>query len=178
MSFGFTAAEIGVGIAAVGAAVSVYSAVSTANAQKAAADYQAQVNQNNEKIAADNANMATSQGNQQLQAEQEQAAQQQGMIRAVMGASGVDINSGSALRTQQGVAQVNSLNEATITSNAARSAWNYTNQGADYSAQSNLEILKGENSQTAGYLSGLSSLIGSAGQTYKNYNNNAQVGAT
>lgn len=151
-------------VTAIGTAVSSYSAVSNANAQKAAAEYNSEVQQNNAAIASMNANSAIQQGNQQLQAAQEQAAQHQGMIRAVMGAGGIDLNSGSALRNQEGVAEVDQLNEATIVNNAARSAWNYRNQGADYSAQANLDTMQASQSETSGLLSGFGSLLSGAGQ--------------
>lgn len=167
MTFGFTATEIGVAalaISAVSAGVGAYGSIQAANAQKAAADYQAQVTANNAEIANMNANAATEAGNTQLQAAQEQAAQHQGMIRAVMGAGGVDLNSGSALRNQEGEAEIDQLNQATITSNAARSAWNFRNQGQDLTAQSQLETMQGEQAQSAGYIKGFSTLLSGAGQ--------------
>lgn len=179
MSFGFSAAaiaEAGLAVAAVGTAVSTYGAISSANAQRQAAEYQAQVAANNATIANYNANAATSEGDQQLQAAQEQAAQHQGMIRAVMGAGGIDLNSGSALRSQVGVAEVDQLNEATITSNTARSAWNYKNQGADYSAQSNLDEMQASNAAMAGYMSGFSTLLSGAGSFAKTYSGDLQSG--
>jgi hypothetical protein len=169
MSFGITAAEAGLAIAAVGAAVSGYSAIQNSEAQAAAAKYQAQVASNNQQIASMNANQAVEQGNQQLQAEQQQAAQRQGTIRAVMGASGIDLNSGSALRDQQGVAEVDTLNEQTITSNAARSAWNYKNQGADYGATAALGEMQAQSAQSAGLMSGFSSLLSGAGSFASGY---------
>lgn len=147
-----------------------YSAIQSGQAQSAAANYQAQVAANNAKIAAYNASDAIAKGNTQVQAAQEQAAQHQGMIRAVMGAGGVDLNSGSALRNQQGVAQVDQLNEATITSNAARSAWNFRNQGADYTAQANLDRMQASQANTAGLMGGFSSLLSGAGTFANQYN--------
>lgn len=166
----------GLVVAGIGAAVSAYGAVQSAEAQKTAAQYQAQVASNNATIASYNASAAIQTGNTQLQAAQEQASQHQGMIRAVMGAGGIDLNSGSALRNQQGVAEVDTLNEQTITSNAARSAWNYENQGADYSATANLETMQGEQAQTAGLMSGFSSLISGAGSFATNYSKDQQSG--
>jgi hypothetical protein len=167
MTFGFSAAaiaEAGLAVAAVGAATTAYGAIQSGAAQRTAAAYQAQVTQNQAEIASMNANAAVETGNTQLQAAQEQAAQHQGMIRAVMGAGGVDLNSGSALRNQQGEAEIDQLNEATITSNAARSAWNFRNQGTDLTAQAGLETMQGEQAQSAGYMSGFSSLLSGAGQ--------------
>jgi hypothetical protein len=162
-------AAAGLAITAVSAAVGAYSAISSANSQAAAAAYQAQVAQNNAQIAAMNANDAIKTGNTQLQAQQERSAQQMGMVRAAIGASGVEMDSGSALREQQGLAEVNQLNEATIVSNAARSAWNYRNQGADFTAQAGLDQLKGQQAQAAGIVGGFSSLLSGAGQFSSQY---------
>ena len=157
-------------VSAIGTGVAVYSSIQSGEAQSAAANYQAQVAANNAKIAEMNANAATATGNTQLQAAQEQAAQHQGMIRAVMGAGGVDLNSGSALRTQQGMAEVDQLNQATIVSNAARSAWNYRNQGADYTANSNLLQMQSSQASTAAIMGGFSSMLSGAGMFANQYN--------
>lgn len=159
----------GVVVAAIGVGVGTYSSIQAGQAQKSAAAYQAQVAANNATIAGMNANAVISEGNQKLQAAQEQAAQHQGMIRAAFGASGVDLDSGSALRDQQGVAEIDSLNQATITSNAARSAWNFRNQGSDFTASAALDAQKGSDAATAGYMSGFSTLISGAGTTASNY---------
>lgn len=155
-------AAAGLAVAAIGTVIGGYSAVQSGQAQKTAANYQAQVAANNATIAGMNANSAISEGNQKLQAAQEQASQHQGMIRAAFGAGGIDLDSGSAVRDQQGVAEVDSLNEQTITSNAARSAWNFRNQGGDFSASAALDAEKGNDASTAGYLSGFSSLLSGA----------------
>ncbi|MGN6580169.1 MAG: virion core protein, T7 gp14 family [Bordetella sp.] len=154
---------------AIGAGVSAYSAISQGNAQAAAADYNAKIAQNNTAIAQMNANSSIQQGNQQLQAAQEQAAQRQGAIRAVMGSGGIDLNSGSSLRDQEGVAEVDQLNQATIVNNAARSAWNYKNQGADYSATANLDTAQAQQAEMGGMLSGFGSAIAGAGQFGSNW---------
>lgn len=158
MSMGMVAA----GAAVLGAAVTAYSVHSSSEAQAAASQYQAQVAANNAVIAGYNAKAAITAGDQQVQAAQEQAAQHQGMIRAVMGAGDIDLNSGSALRNQVGVAQVDKTNQAAIMSNAARTAWNYQQAGAGYTATSGLAIAQGNQAQTAGNISSLSSLIGGA----------------
>lgn len=170
-------AAIPLAITAIATAVSTYSAVSSANAQAEAASYQAQVAANNAKIAGYNANAAVDSGNQQLQAAREQASQRQGMIRAVMGAGGIDLNSGSALRTQEGVAEVDQLNQATILSNAARSAWNYRNQGSDFTAQSQLDTMRSSQAETAGLMGGFSTMLSGAG-TFANQWNKFYPSAT
>lgn len=167
---GVAAVPIAIAATVASTAVGAYSAVANAQAQSEAANYQAQVAANNAKIAAFNANSAIDSGNQQLQAAREQAAQRQGMIRAVMGAGGIDLNSGSALRNQQGVAEVDQLNQATITSNAARSAWNFRNQGADYTAQGQLDSMRASQAETAGLMGGFSTLLSGAGTFANQWN--------
>lgn len=162
-------AAAGLVVTAVAAAASTYSAVSSANAQKAAAAYQAQVASNNAQIANYNANSAIAEGNQKLQAAEQQAAQHQGMIRAAFGAGGIDMDSGSALRTQQGMAEVDQLNQATIVSNAARSAWNYRNQGADFTAQSQLDMMRSNQASQSAILGGIGSMLSGAGQFANQY---------
>jgi hypothetical protein len=160
----------GASLALAGAGISAYGAVENGKASQEAANYQAQVAANNAQIANYNAQSAIQTGNTQLQAAQEQGAQQQGMIRAVYGAGGIDTNSGSALREQVGVAQVNQLNQATITSNAQRAAWNFQNQGANFAATSQLETMERQQAQTAGLMGGFSSLLSGAGTFSNQYN--------
>lgn len=172
-----TMAGIALAATATSGAVGAYSAISNANAAKASAEYNAQIAQNNATIASMNANSAIQEGNQKLQAAQEQAAQHQGMIRAVMGAGGIDLNSGSALRNQEGAAEVDQLNEATITNNAARSAWNYRNQGADYAAQSQLDTMQANQASSAGLMAGFGSLLSGASQFGQQWTNFSKNGA-
>jgi hypothetical protein len=162
-------AVTGIVVAGIGVGISAYSAIQAGNAQQAASDYQAQVAANNATIASYNANAAIATGNQQLQAAQEQAAQHQGMIRAAFGAGGIDLDSGSSLRDQQGVAQVDTLNQETITSNAARSAWNFQNQGSNFSSTAMLDTQTANNASTASYMSSFSSLLGGAGTMASQY---------
>lgn len=165
MSLAVTAVVVG----AIGTGIAGYSAYQAGQAQKANAEYQAQVAANNATIARYNADAATKQGNQQLQAAQEQAAQRQGTIRAVLGASGIQLDNGSALRDQQGVAQIDKTNQETITSNAARSAWNFLNQGANYDATAQLQTMQANQASTAGAMNAFSSILSGASTTAKNY---------
>ena len=169
MTFGISLATAGAVAGIAGAGVAAYSAYETGQAQQQAAQYQAQVAKNNATIASYNANAATATGNQQVQAEEEQAAQHQGMIRAVMGASGLDLNNGSALRNQQGVGEVDELNKQTIVSNAARSAWNFKNQGANFDATSQLETMQGNQAAIAGEMGSFSSMLSGASTVSSNW---------
>lgn len=75
------------------------------------------------------------------------------------------------------MAQVDQLNQATITSNAARAAWNYRNQGANFGAQSELDTMRGSNAATAGYMGAFSSMLSGAGTFARDYNSFKTSGA-
>lgn len=105
--------------------------------------YRAQVARNNQTIANDNANFAVTRGNQQAMVSQLRTGQVEGAQRAGFGASGVDVNSGSALRTQQDTARVGDIDATTIRQNAQRSAWGYTNQGRSFGAEAGLDEMTG-----------------------------------
>jgi hypothetical protein len=165
MSFGFTAAgiaEASLAIAAVGAGVGAYGAVQQASAARQADEYQAQVAANNQTIANENASMATQQGQQQNAAKEEQTAQQIGDERAVTAASGIDPNTGSAVRIQGGTAALGALDSATILNNAKTAAWGYQTQGMDYAANASLLQEEGSNASAAGALGAFSSIVGGA----------------
>ena len=105
--------------------------------------YRAQVARNNQVIANDNANFAVTRGNEQAMVSQLRTGQVEGAQRAGFGASGVDVNSGSALRTQQDTARVGEIDATTIRQNAQRSAWGYTNQGRNFAAEGGLDEMTG-----------------------------------
>lgn len=58
-----------------------------------------------------------------------------GAQRAAIGASGVDIGSGSALDVQLESARLGAIDEITIRNNAAREAWGYKVEAVNYRSQ-------------------------------------------
>lgn len=151
----------GAGISAVGAAKGY-------EARSANAAYQAQVASNNAAIAKQNAEMEIQSG--------ESASFNQGLkTRAMIGktkvaqaASGVDVNTGSAVAVRAGEAELGTLDALTIRSNAAKKAWADQTQSTNFAAESGL--LKSESEQASDaaplafggtLLSGASSAAGS-----------------
>lgn len=120
-----------------------------------AGGYRAQVARNNQVIADDNAQLATFRGQQAAEQSQLRTGQIEGAQRAGFGASGVDVNSGSAVRTQADTARIGSMDATTIMNNAKRSAWGFTQQGRDFGADAQLDTMTG----VAG---GVKSLVGGA----------------
>lgn len=135
-------------------------------------NYQAQVERNNAQIAKQNAVFATEIGESQ--------ATQQGMkTRAIVGAekagqaaSGIDVNTGSAVDVRASTAQLGELNALTIRSNAARQAYGYQVQSTSDIAQADLDTFAASNAKTAGYFGAVGSLLGaaaSAGSAYSQW---------
>lgn len=147
-------------LTAVGTAVSAYGAYSQGQAASASANYQAQVAKNNQIVADQNAQFALEQGQQQNAAKQQQTAQTISDQRAFTAASGIDPNRGSSVRIQGDTAALGALDAATITNNAARTAWGFQTQGVDFGAQANLLQSQSSSAAASGELGAFSSIIG------------------
>jgi hypothetical protein len=144
---------------------------STALAAKSAADQvqaQNQANAYNASIQNRNAQVSQMQAAETIQ-EGDIAAKEHlqnvkaliGTQRAEQGASGSVVDTGSNANLNQDAAQFGKLDALTIQSNAARTAWAQTNQGANYTASANLlNASKGSpgNAATGSLLTGVSAI--------------------
>jgi hypothetical protein len=137
----------------VSALMSASGSVKSAQASANASNYNAQVAEQNRAISA-------SQGEAASQLETRQAEKQMGAAVAGYGASGVQMSEGSP-------ADVLSNNARTATLNNLTTKYNYTLQGLGYQNQAALDRSNASYSSTAGYLSALGSLTGSAAQAYR-----------
>ena len=175
MSGGSSAATIAAVAAVGGAGLSAYGSIQSAQAQKASADYQAQVAAGNQQTALQNAHYASMSGEQQAAIQEQKTRAEVGAELAAQGSSGVDINSptASAVRTSKGM--IGALDAQTIRSNAARQAYGYQTQSTDFANQASADIAKGQNAETAGYIDAGSSLLKgvSAASNYAGALNNA-----
>lgn len=157
-------AGLSLGATALGTGISAMGAGMTANANSQAAAYRAQVARNNAIIAENNAQQAllTAQGNTQRIGFR--GAEQIGQIRAVQGASGIDVNSGSFQAVQDSAAIINRLDQLQEIWKGQARATDYRNQAAGFMATAGLSDAEAANAKTAGNLSVASSLISGAGQ--------------
>jgi hypothetical protein len=149
-------------LSAVSAGVSAYGAAESSAAQSQAANYQAQVALNNQKIADQNAQFALQQGAQEEAAKRQQSAQVISEQRAITAAAGIDPNQGSSMRIQGDTAALGELDAQTIRNNAARTAWGFQTQGANFGGQAALLQSQASDASSAGALGAFSSLIGGA----------------
>lgn len=155
------------GVSAVGA---VTGAVGQYNAAQSQADmqrYQAQVAQNNAALDETKSNMASQQGEVDATAQGMKNRAQQGQIRAAIGASGVDPNTGSAAEVQSGAAALGMQDTMTVRSNAAKQAWGYKVEASNAENQATMDMTASHNTRSAAlggalgsFLSGISSAAG------------------
>lgn len=129
-------------------------------AQKRAAAYQAQVAVNNQTVAEANAKNAIAVGDTRADAKQEQTAQMLGAERAGLAASGVELDSGSALRLQEDTSRLGAIDTGTIRNNAAREAYTYRVQAQNFGMAKSQDQDAGTLDAFGSVLSGASSVAG------------------
>ena len=125
-----------------GTAVSALGAARHASAQRNQAQYQARVAENNAITANRLAEDSIQRGRIEEQRNRQQTRQLQGRQTAALAASGVDVQSGSALDVISDTAALGEIDALTIRDNASREAWQrrvqaqeFTQQGALFSAE-------------------------------------------
>jgi hypothetical protein len=122
--------------------------------------YQAAVAKINQQIAEQNAKYATAAGEVKAQESGMRTRAEIGQTRAVQGASGLDVNRGSAVEVRASEADIGAENTATIRSNAAREAYGYKVQGFQAGAQSTIYGMAAKNATIAGDIGAGSSILG------------------
>lgn len=144
------------------------------NQGKAAANqakYQSAVASNNAIIAQRNAQLAAQEGNAAVEAKQLETRAKIGAIKAAQGASGVDLNYGSAVDVRSSAAETGQLSALNIRSAAIRKAYGYQNEAKDYETQSDLYKTEAKNDILAGNTNATTSLLGDIGDATMNYSN-------
>ena len=154
-------------------AVSVTSSVQESNAAKAQAEYQARVQRENAKIAEENAAIERQQGIEEERMQRLKTARQVASQKTAMAANGIDISQGTALDVIEDTATMGELDALQTRYNYERQAIAYEAQANNFNNQANLDIIKGQNAQKAGYLkaassglAGINQSLGVAGKWY------------
>lgn len=157
-------------LAAVGTAAAVGGGITSAIGSKYSGDakgnmydYQSGVAKINEQIEQQNASYARAAGETTASEQGVKTAQTIGLIRAGQGASGVDVNSGSAVKVQEGQLKAGQFDEAVTRSNAARQAYGYETAAIGQEASANLDTMGATASRTAGDLGATASILGTVG---------------
>jgi hypothetical protein len=158
-------AVAGVASAAVGAA----GAIQSGKAQSGAANYNAEIAQQNQQQALQNANLVSASGEQQAAVQEQKTRSEAGAIKAAQAASGVDVNSGSAVDVQSSAAETGQLNALTVRANAAREAYGYQTQSTSFEDQAQLDTAQAANATTAGDIGATGTFLGGVGSAAGNY---------
>lgn len=151
---------IGMGTSLAGGILGAQGAKESAQATQNSYNYQAGVAQINSKIDLQNADYATNVGGIQAQQFGLKEAQQEGQIKVVQAASGVDINSGTAKAVQASQTAIGTLDTAQIRANAAKTAYDYDVKSTMDLNQSTLDVMAGQNAIIAGNIQAETSILG------------------
>ena len=154
---------------AVGAGVSAVGSYNSMEANSANAAFQAQVAANNAKIEMQNFGLQIQSGEEQVANQEMKMRSEIGTTKAGQAASGVDVNSGSALATRAGEAEVGTLNAMTLRSNSARQAYGYEVAATSDTAESELLTQESEQASNAAPWAAMGSMLSSASTVGSNY---------
>lgn len=153
----------------IGSAVSAYGAYQGAQANAAAANYQAQVARNNALIARQNAAWTAASGAAKEAAQGMKNAAAVGNLKAKQGASGVDINTGSSANVRAAAAELGQLDLATTRSNTSREAYGYEVAATGDVAQANLLQSEASNYANMAPISSLGTFLTGASSVGSKY---------
>ncbi len=145
-----------------GTGVATAGAISAGNARSDAARYQAQVARNNAIIADQKAIYAIQAGDVESGRQGAKNRATMGKIKTAQAASGLDVNTGSPVDVRAGNAETGMQDVLTTKNDALLRAYGYRAQGADATAQADLDEQAASSAKTAGYLEGAASLLGGA----------------
>ena len=166
--------------------------------------YQAAVADMNKKIALQNVDYSLQEGEVEAQQSAIQSVQQVGLMKATQGTSNISVNTGSSVDVRQAMVDTGYYNQAIIRSSAAKKAYGYDIEAAQYGAQADLyrysadeqdaqagEALKGAQltmaalpleqqaygiAGQAGNIASFGSLVGAAGSVANKWIGGSQVG--
>lgn len=158
------------GFAAGGMFLNAFSSIASsfmqANALKQQAAYQQQQLNFKAQVADIQAQAATDEGEHEAEQVERQGQQVVGAQRVSAAAGGVDVNSGSALETQQSTTTMSALDALTARNNAARQAWGYKTEAATDIGQGNMDAISAQAQSNATLLTGGLNAFSSAGKGY------------
>jgi len=138
--------------------------------------YQAGVARVNASIAEQNKEWSLNQGELQAQQYGIGAREKMGAIRAGLGASGLDVRTGSAADVQKSQDVLSHTDLATIRSNAAKVAYDYDVQALQYEDQAKLYEMAGTNAASAGQINAQASTVGTVANVASKWMQGSQVG--
>ena len=148
---------IALGVA--GAATQGIGMIAGGKSKAAAANYQAQVANNNAVIAEQNAEYAINAGLTKAGNVSMKGAATGAKIKTAQAASGLDVNTGSAVEVQASQRELDKLDAETVLHNASLDAYGYRTQATNFEAQAGLHDMEADQAEPAGYLGAAGSML-------------------
>lgn len=157
-------AAAGVGIASSigGAATGAAAAKQSGEAKATQFEYQAGIAQRNKQIAKQNADYARWTGELEAQKSGMKTGWEMSLAKTAQGASGLDVNFGSATQVRDSMHEIGWHDQQVIRSNAARTAYAYESEGAIQQTQSEMYKKAATDSRAGADLGVAASILGGA----------------
>lgn len=172
----FTLGSLAVGASGGGSLLSAFGALSSGQSQSSMYAYQSGVSQLKQKIDLQNRDYAYATGETEAQKYGMAARDRLGKIRAGIGASGIDIGSGSKAAVQEGQQTVTAIDNAQIRNNAARRAYGFEVEASSDAASAEMYSRASSDALKAGYLKAAGSLISGSASVADKWNQGKSVG--
>lgn len=169
-----TLAAVGIGASVAGGATGAFGSLMSGQAQSNMYKYQAGVAQVNATLANQDATYAESAGGVEEVNAGLKGRQQFGATRAGIAAGNVSTTTGSGANVLKSETEITQQNEATIASNTAKRAYGFQVKAAEDTAQGTAYDAAASNSETAGDIGAISSVIGAAGSVASKWSQYSQ----
>lgn len=143
--------------------------IQQANAQAAAAEYNAKIGEMNAQLSERRARDAIERGAAEEQRKRMEVARLQGQQKAAMAANGVDLGFGSPLDTIVDTAALGELDALTIRTNAYRESYDRQVDAVNQRAGAELNRMEAKAAKTGGYLAAAGTVLGGVGNAYSSY---------
>lgn len=154
--------QIGLGSTAAGGVMQVMGALNKGEADSKMYNYKAGMAEVNARIARQNSDWALDAGESEAVRSGKAGAQTMGKMRAAQGASGLDVNSGSAVQVQESQQRAIQQDQKTIRQSAARKAYSYDMEAWSQDQQAGQYRTAASESKKAGTLNALGSIVSTA----------------
>lgn len=155
-------AVISMGTTAAGGIVNAFGTAQKADAQTAMYNYKAGVAQANAAIAEQNVVYSQEEGAIKATDVGLKGQQELGHIETAQAASGLDVNTGTAAQVRRSEVAGIQESEGIVTYDAAKKAYGFSIQAADFRNEAQFDVMSGENVQAAKGFDIASSLLGGA----------------
>ena len=172
------AASAALGLSAVSTIVGVKGQMDQGKAANNQAQYNAGISRKNAVAAEYAAKDAILRGQRDELTTRLEYKQIKGKQRAAFAANGVVVDEGSALDVVLDTVAIGEFDALTVRSNAAKEAFNYREQGEEFSSQAWMQTVAGKDAKRAGYMGAAGSFLGGAASvadkwyTYKSLDSN------